>query len=249
MFKIVKESGLGTIWLPVTNGTTLYVNQMVTTSQGFLAAFGAATGTPTTSRPLGIVVATNNKTPTYSSTYNAHYITGVQTQAAQLARSWQGAQGMWSVGDPIPMVQVELIGKDTVIQGTFGGALTAFNPADASSTGAAITKSETSQGTVDYNTIFYCRSGANKGIYRVNGDDSNNGSKTTSNFPVYWPYGVAVTDYYVRANVTLGLSKVQFDSLSMYVDPTNALSAYYNIIVEEVNLSTSGLETVTFRFA
>jgi hypothetical protein len=35
----------------------------------------------------------------------------------------------------------------------------------------------------------------------------------------------------------------------MYVDPTNALSKYYSIIVEEVDLSTSGLETVTFRFA
>ena len=249
MFKVAKESGLGTIWLPVTAATTLYVGQMVTTSQGFATAFGVASGTPDADRPIGIVVATNDKTPTYSSTYNAHYITGVASQADQLARKWQGAQGMWSVGDPMAMVQVELIGKDTVIQGTFGGALTAFNPADASTTGAAITKSEASQGTVDYNTIFYCRSGANKGIYRVNGNNNNDNSKTASNFPVYWPYDVATTDYYVRANVTLGLSKAQFDSLSMYVDPTNALSKYYSIIVEEVDLSTSGLETVTFRFA
>ena len=249
MFKVVKESRLGTIWLPVANGTTLYVGQMVAMSNGFATAFGAASTAGDTKRPVGIVVATNDETPTYSPTYKAHYITGVQSQSAQLARKWQGAQGMWSIGDPIPLVQIELIGKDTVIQGTFGGALATFNPADASSDGSVITKSETSQGTVDYNTIFYCRSGANKGIYRMNGDDSNNGTKTTSNFPVYWPYAIATSDVFVRANVTLGLSKAQFDSLSMYVDPANALTNYYYIIVEEVDLSTPGLETVTFRFA
>jgi len=249
MFKVAKESGLGTIWLPVANGQTIYVGQLVTTIGGLVFPLGSATTLGDTKRPIGVVVATNDKDPTYSSTYKTDYITGAQSQSDQKARKWQGAQGMWSLGDPIPMVQVELIGKDTVIQGTFGGALTEFHPADANASGATITKAESSQGTVDYNTVFYCRSGANKGIYRVNGNDSNDGSKTTSNFPVYWPYAIATSDYFVRANVTLGQSKVQFDSLSMYVDPANALSNYYYIIVEEVNLAVPGQETVTFRFA
>jgi len=166
MFKVVKESGLGTIWLPVANGQTVYVGQLVKTSGGLVVPFGAAASAGDANRPVGVVVATNDKDPTYSATYKTSYITGVQTQFAQKARKWQGAQGMWSLGDPIPMVQIELIGKDTVIQGTFSGLLTEFHPADPSSDGSVITKSEGSQGTVDYNTIFYCRSGANKGIYR-----------------------------------------------------------------------------------
>lgn len=248
MFKVVKESGLGTIWLPVANGQTIYVGQLVKTLNGFVVPLGVAECVEDANRPIGVVVATNDKDPTYSATYKTNYITGVQSQSAQKARKWQGAQGMWSLGDPIPMVQIELIGKDTVIQGTFGGALTEFHPANANDVGNAITKAEGSQGTVNYNTIFYCRSGANKGIYRMNSEDSNDGSKTTSNFPVYWPYAIATSDYFVRANVKLGRSKVQFDSLSMYVDPVDLLSNYFVIIVEEVNLAVPGQETVTFRF-
>jgi len=251
MFKVVKQSGLGTIWLPVASGTTLYVGQLVTKSSAgdYLTYFGAAASAGDSKRPLGVVVATNDKTPAYSSTYNEHYISGVQTQDAQLARKWQGAQGMWSAGDPIPMVQVELIGKDTVLLGTFDSALTPFQPAEANTTGNTLKKSETSKRGVNYNTTFYCRSGKNVGIYRVCATGSNSSSVTTYSFNTYWPYAIATSDYYVMANIAPGNCMINFTSTGLYIDPDNALSNYYNVIVEGIDLTQADLETVIFRFA
>ncbi len=252
MFKVVKESGLGTIWLPVAYGTTVYVGQLVykSASGDYLTTFGAAASGGDSKRPVGVIVATNDKVPTYSSTYKAHYIAGVQTQDAQIARSWQGAQGMWSLGDPIPMAQIELIGKDTVLQGTFGGALTPFNPVQANTTGDNIKIAEASKSTVDYNTIFYCRSGLNKGIYRVNTTGTNASNVTTCNFNTYWPYDIATTDSFVKANVAVGNCKLQLNANSMYVLPNDTMASnYFNVIVEDVDLSVAGQEVVTFRFA
>lgn len=255
MFDVVKSSELQTIWLPVANGQTIYVGQLVqkSSSGDYLSTFGSASGA-STNKPLGVVVATNNKEPLYSSQYKTHYITGVQTQAAQLARKWQGAQGMWALGDPIPLVQVKLIGPQTQIKaslfwGSFGTALSTFNPAENNSSGNTLKRAEGSKSSVDYNTIFYCRQGANKGIYRVVTTSSNSSNVTTHNFNTYWPYPISTSDVFVQANICLGVSKIQIDSLGLFIDASQTYSSnYYTVIVEEINLEEAGKEYAIIRF-
>ncbi len=257
MFEIARSTELFTMWYPVANSNTLYVGQLVDTKPGdsvdYLIPLATSSGTPDTDKALGVVVATNNKTATYSSTYKADYIAGIQTQSAQLARSWQGAQGcMWGVGDPIPLVQVKLIGPQTSVKGsifssTFGTALSTFSPSTNSSTGSQITIAEASASAVAYNTIFYCRSGANKGIYRVCTTVANSANVTTCDFATYFPYSISTTDVFVKANLRPGLSKV-FINTGLFIDGANALSKYHTVFVEEINLATSGKEYAVIRF-
>lgn len=255
MFDVVKSSELQTIWLPVSNGQTIYVGQLVrkTSSSDYLVTFGSASGA-STEKPLGVVVATNNKEPVYSQTYNTNYITGVQSQAEQRARKFQGVQGMWALGDPIPMVQVKLIGPQTQIKaslfaGSFGTPPPVFNPAENNSTGNTLKRAEGSKSSVDYNTIFYCRKGANKGIYRVVTTSSNSSNVTTHNFNTYWPYPISTSDEFVQVNLCLGISKIQIDSTGMYIDVTQTYSSnYYTVLVEEINLEIPGQEYAIIRF-
>lgn len=254
MFEVVKNSELGTIWVPVNYNVTLRVGQLVKKAVGsdYFVPLGAASSADST-KPLGVVVATNNKTPVYDPVYKTDYISGVDTSAAQLARTWQGARGMWGLGDPIPLVQIKLIGPQTEVKGriydtTYGTALTPFNPQSAT-TGQYLKKSETSASSVAGNTTFFCRKGANGSIYRIPSAVNNASNVTTNTFATYWPRDVAVTDVYVGANLGIGLSKIQFDVASMCILGTETYATnYFTVLVEEVNLSEAGKEYAILRF-
>ena len=256
MFEVVKNTELGTIWMPVNYNVTLYVGQLVYCPSGtdYLVPLGAASSADT-DKPMGVVVATNRRTALYNATYKTNSIAGATTAATQTAVEKQASQGaMFGVGDPIPLVQIKLIGPQTEVKGriyssTYGTAITPFNPQSASATGQIVYVSEASASSVAGNTTFYCRSGANKGIYRVPSTVANASNVTTNTFATYFPNSVATTDYWVKANVRQGLSKIQFDTYSMCVLAEETYSTnYYTVLVEEVNLEEAGKEYVIFRF-
>jgi len=180
----VVEAPLRTIWCPVHyNAVTLYVGQLVVAGGVTSAMCGAVKAwtpagvydTTADQMPWGVVVGTNNKEPVFDSTYKAEYITSVQSQANLLARKWAyastGTGTMFGPHDPQAMVKVAVIGPQTVLKGrifttTYGVAPTVVTVTLGSTTGAGYTAGAADFTPVAYNATTYCRTGANRGLYR-----------------------------------------------------------------------------------
>lgn len=259
-FEVVKRT-FSPRWVPVIQGQTVYVGQIVTagtTAGGFgVKALGAASGAGGASSdvtPFGVVIATNNKTETYNSTYHTYSIAGVQSQASQVARLTSpgvtGQEGMFIKGDPIPMVQVDIIDPHTVIRGrifngAYGTAITKYSNTVASTTGALVTTSALSQTPIAHNKLLYGVNNANACLYRGATDTS-----TTQHVPdTYFPYDIAVGDQFKIAYIALGTAKAQFDSASTYIEAEPDMSSnYWWLDVFEVNLSRDGEEYAIFKF-
>jgi len=247
MFEVVKNTELGTVWLPVAPSVTLTVGQLVYRAASDpvnLTYFPAASGGGT-AKPVGVVVATNLRKPLYSSTYSADYITGVASRADQLALEKQGAQGsMFGVGDPAPLVQVKLIGPQTEIKGTLSAAPTPFQPSAVGTNGDTLTRSGLT--LTDYFTTVYCRSGANQGIYR---QMSTYDASDVLTFPLYWPYTTTTSDYFVAVNTTIGNTRINVDTDGRNLNVASSVASnYYSVVVEEINLEEAGKEYIIFRF-
>lgn len=248
-----------TIWCPVDYGSagdTLYVGQLVKSTGDGVAPLGAASGAYDTSNDaqvFGVVIGTNNGVPVHDSTYNAEKITSVSSQASLLARDCKMQEGVWSKGEYQTMVQVALIDPTTIVRGpvrngAIGTLMSVETVGSASTTGLVVDISGMfDQTAVADNATLYCRSGSNMGLYRIRTDTTSSAATCA----VAFPYDVAVGDTFVSANVRpLGMSRAQFDSESMYVENSAALTSdYFGINVLKLDLSTAGDEYVEFRFA
>jgi len=260
MFKIASSGPQpATLWMPMdydTDGNTLYVGQLVETNGDGVREIDVASGTYDTTGNtvmLGVVIGENNATPVYDTTYKVNKITSVATQAAQLARSWTGAEGhMYPKGDPQPLVQVALITPETIIEGSiynaaYGTAPTVLTTTTGSTAGLTgmVTNACEFTPVADLATQ-YCRTGANRGLYRVTTDTST----VSPTNAVAWPYAVAVGDTFVRVPFRQGASYIYIDSLGMYVDSSaSPATNYYGVTVVDMDLSIAGEEKVWFRFA
>jgi hypothetical protein len=255
----VVEHPLRTIWAPVDyNSTTLYVGQLVVSgatasTYGAVKAWNPAGAGDTTADqvPFGVVVGTNNKEPLFSSTYNAEYITGVQSQANLLARKYFGQEGMYGKNDPQAMVQVAVLGVDTVLKGrifntSYGTSISYVTVSTGSTTGAGFTSDAANHTPVAANATVYCRTGANKGLYRVTYDTSS----TVRTVYHYFPYDIAVGDTFKAVNIsTLGTCKMMTDTSGTFIDNAAAVGTtnWIWIDVLDLNLETDGQEYAIFR--
>jgi len=256
----VLEAGSRPLWVPVdygTSGATLYTGQIVRSTGDGVAALGSAAGAfDTTNKnvPFGVVVGTDNLTPTYNTTYQAESVTSVSTSAAQAARSIQGAEGMWIKNDLQAKVQVVLITAQTVLKGrifktSYGTALSTLTVSNASADGGLTAPTMTA---ADFTpvadlTTLYCRTGGNAGAYRI----VTNTSTTQPTVAVAFPNAtIAVGDTFVWVPIRpIGTSYVNFDSASTFINgAASPATNYYGIEVLELNLSLSGQEYVVFRF-
>jgi hypothetical protein len=235
-------------------GDTLYVGQIVYATGDGVAPLGQAAGAADTTNkkvPFGVVVGTDNKNPLYDSTYGVQYVTSVQSQADQLGRDWLGVEGPLGKADPAAKVHIALIEPTTVLKGrifngSWGTALTVQTVTTGSATGAGYTANACDFTPVADLCTAYCRSGANRGIYRITTD----ASATDCTVSLYFPYDIAVGDTFVRAPVRpFGKSYVQFDSESMFIDGSASPATNYFVIhVIGLDLSRAGGEYVLFRF-
>ena len=251
-----------------TDGTsTYYMGQLV----AFSAAAKAAT--PGTVVPLavpagafdttnfqviaGIVVGFSDMNQTFSTTaatLGLQYSTGVVTQAAQLARShYNGGTGMYSPNDPQLLVDVALIGPDTVIKGgiceTGGGA-----PTIETDTGGADTTGYTTAGTQTASSFtpvantcsVYCRSGKNMGLWRTTNDTST----TAMDVTVAFPYDVASGDKFARFSIKQGLSLIYISGPGLYIDNTlsGGTTDYFGAKVLRIKADEAGKEFAEFMF-
>ena len=253
------------IWVPVDTTDTRYLGQIVyyghktpANTGGVKAMVVASGGTDVTNFhvPFGVVIGDNNATPVYSTLTTAlvkvQYITGVDTAAAQIARDWRLAEGMYSKGDPQPLVQVVRITPDTVLRGYFRNSatvgttcLTTLSPTAVATTAMTFATFGFT-GVVD-NSTTYCVKGANAGLYRVGTD----ASATACTYTREWPYTPATTDTFKRVNVRQGICRMDLDTTyGLWIDNTAALTSnYYGVNVLKIDLSgDAGTEYCDFSF-
>ena len=255
-FQVASKNIRGTAWYPIDAAGTLYHGQIVESQGDGVAEIDVPSGafdTTGNTNMLGIVVGDNNATPVYNSTYKVNKITGVASQANQIARSWSGHEGrIYPKGDPQPLVEVAIIGPETVIVGPVKNsdidvAPTLLTVTTASSDGATslVTNGCEFTPVSDFSTI-YCRTGANKGLYRITQDTSTVSPTNTLAFPK----AVAVDDTLIRVPFRQGMSYIYIDSLAMYVDNSaTPATNFYGVNVVDMDLSTAGEEKVWFTFS
>ena len=263
-FEVI-EGEIRTIWAPINfanSAATVYQGSIVMSSlassvpagEGLLAIGASAGKSDTTGKavPFGVVLGFNTENNgTYSSTYKSNYVVTAGTQAAQQARTGTRlAEGMAAKGDPLYWGKVAVIGPSTVLKGpifngAYGTAPTAYSNTAASTDGSTLTTSAISNAYLTYNGTWYCRSGANRGLYRTAYDTST----TVHTFRTAWPQDIAVGDSFVLASLRIGTCAAQFDAASTYIEQMPSYSTnYYLIDVLEINLETSGKEYAIFKF-
>lgn len=253
-FSIV-EGSPRSIWCPITDGDTIYVGQVVhNQSNEGIAPIATATGAAdTTSKlvPFGVVVGLNNTADNtvFDSTYNANSITDASPHGTNT--NYVGSEGVFARGDRQAMALVALIDHNTVLQGplfnaAYSTAPTVLTVTTGSTTGVSATTNATDVAGIAAQSALYFRTGANAGAYR-NTDD-------TSTTALTWDKAtfadVASGDTAIRVNLRLqGLSKVQFDSESTYIDiGATATTNYYNVNVLKLDLKEAGKEHANFTF-
>jgi hypothetical protein len=259
-FSVISEP-VRTLWFPVDyNAVTLYVGQLVTwcfadSGQGLKAwNIAGVADTTTDQAPLGVVIGFNNRVPTFNTTYKANYGTSVSTVAAQLARESVTVEGKMWRNDPALMAQVAVLDPTTVLKGrifhgSYGTVCDVSTATNTDATGAAITTTAIDYTMPAYNSMWYCRTGKNMGLYRPGYDAST----TAHTFYLTWPYGITAGETFVPVALTLGTSKACFDSVGTYIaqyGEDNATAYSVNCLwldVLEINLATAGDEYAIFR--
>lgn len=259
-FEVVKRS-YGPIWVPVKQGVSLYMGQIVMggiCGAGYgMAAFPTATGAGGITNdevPFGVVVGMNDAARTYSSTYAEEYTTGVQSQANQIARrttpKFSGVEG-YIKSDPMPYVQVEVLTPDTILRGRIFDsasartALTKKANTTQSTTGARVTTAAVGNTPLAYNATVYFTNGKNAGLYR----GLTSTSTTQHDLDTYAPEDIETTDYVKYVMLMLGTVKGQLSTYGQWlVAEPDYSSNYYWLDVLELHLDKDGEEYAVFKF-
>jgi len=181
---------------------------------------------------FGLVSGVVDGSRTYNSTYYGDSTTYTTTQATV------AANGPSEVEVTLIIPGITLF-KGPIFNGAFGTALTEVTTTSASSGGTTITSTS---GTItdidDHYTTAYCRSGANRGQYRVVTNCGTNANVVT----VPFKYGIAVGDKFVLSAGKLGISRVYIGSTANYIDGNNTHTNYYYMYCHTLNLEESGKE-------
>jgi hypothetical protein len=102
--------------------------------------------------------------------------------------------------------------------------------------------------SVAYNATMYCRSGANKGLYRTTYSAAAGTAEHL--FYCYWPYTIAVGDKFVGAPLPeCGSGTINFDDVGLFINGSAAVTTtdYIGVDILELNLEVSGKEYAIFR--
>ena len=263
-FTIVEGEGR-TLWCASDGSSTYYIGQLVSLVAaskaqilGTVVPLAVPAGVQDLTNfqiPFGVVVGFNALTPTYTTVGSAslQYATGVITQADQLARSWTGAEGMYSKGDPQLLIQVARIYPGTIIRGPICNAALGTAPTVVADTVGTDTTGYTTAATTgaceftpvaDLATI-YCRSGKNMGLYRVTHDTST----TQPDCNIAFPYDVALGDTFVRVPLKQGISYIYISGPGLYINSALGLATnYFTVFVSKLDLRDAGNETADFEF-
>jgi len=251
-----------TIWAPIKPSATVYEDSIVCLDQsaldeGFIVRPVAAGASNTTNkdRPFGLCVGTNRRTPIFSATYQANYITdpgvtGVRTDTTEYVMPG----GPWANGEKRAMIKIAVIDPCTIIRmpirgSAIGTALTTLTSTAGNANGLTVTTNATQFTPVANLCSIYARTGLNAGTYRV----TDTTSTTVHAWDVEMQNTTATTgETYVMAPVrTNGISYVKIGNgtIASYIDGTASPATDYDIIhVLNLNLAEAGNEYVDFMF-
>ena len=134
--------------------------------------------------------------------------------------------------------------KAPIYNAAWGTALTTQTATTASSGGVTITAANDAITDIadDFATA-YCRSGANRGHYRI---VTTSTSTTVNTVVVPFPYAIAVGDVFVIASCRLGVSGLDFPASADCIDGNNDMDAFFDVYYHNINLEESGKEFATF---
>jgi hypothetical protein len=250
-FEVVHDS-CQHIWAPVINTDTLYVGQPVIAANEGVSPLTTAVGAGDTTGkevPFGVVIGTNKKTPSYSSTYQAEQVTYVAASSAS-SEDYVMVEGPYAKGDKTAMVKIAVITAQTVLRAplytdTLGNALTVGTLSGTPTTGTA-TSSAVEEAGVDSLSTMYVRSGGQAGAYRVTDDTSTTGLEWDAELNAAPVAGDTVVRVNLRPN---GTCRMQLGTESLFIDTGATVTTNYFLIdVVRLDLSDAGKEYVEFRF-
>jgi len=134
-----------------------------------------------------------------------------------------------------------------IYNAAYGTALTELEVTTASTTGLVVTHANDTvadgAGMDEFSTV-YCRSGANRGHYRV----VTTSATTSQTVLTAFPYDTAVGDVFVLATCVLGLGNMDIPATANCIDGNNDLDKFYNVYYHELDLTDSGREEATLTF-
>lgn len=198
----------------------------------------AGAGPDATSYILGIVNAIRTS-PTFDTTFQGDLGTYDTTQATQLAN------------EPVGAVEAEVIVlrpgdkvRAPIVNATVGTAITVQTVTTGSADGLTFVANTITTASTSQYSVSYCRTGANRGLYRK----VTTGNATTQTFLVAFPYDIAVGDTFVTVQCTLPGGALRWDADSQFqaVDGTSAITSYYRGVCLELNLEKAGEEYIIF---
>ena len=227
------RSGNAPIPYPLQIGETMYVGQLgmsglVGGAGGHIQIADAASEAHENDQPILCMVAGAYKDGVYSSTYRGDGVTYDTTLANVLANTHSDA----AMVDVIDIIPNDTIINAPIYDTTYGTALTVTHAGDTVADAAD-----------DLSTI-YCRTGANRGLYRVVTTGGTNAQVCT----IAFPYAIAIGDKFVRASCVLGLGGLDIPATANCIDGDAALASYYDVKYHQINLEESGKEWASFSF-
>jgi hypothetical protein len=204
-------------------------------------------GTSQNNVPFGVIIGTNKKIQSFSSTYNTNSITYVAPSSAN-SEDYCCVEG-WAKGDLMAMVHVAVLDPTVVLRSriynaALGTAPTIGTIASGASTLGCTVNTLEATGVASCATAYF-RTGAAAGCYRVTDD----ASPTAITWDLALTTTCAVGDKLVRINGLrpFGYSKCQFDATLMWIDCNDELTTnHFSINVKKLCLEKAGEEYVEF---
>jgi len=228
-------------------GANTYVGQLlmsdVSNGYGHCLPCACATADPdVTADIVGVCTGIVNS-PTFSSTYSADLGTYDTTQAAQLANDPKGA-----VEVEVVVARPGDLFKAPLYKVAMGTSLDVITVTTADTAGDDIvhTADTITAPTHKYSTI-YCRTGANRGLYRV----INSGGTKDQDVVICFPYDIAIDDTFVAAQIILGGAKIDISTNAFGIDGDSATAgtAAFDVFCHRLNLEEAGKEFAVVSFA
>jgi hypothetical protein len=226
---------------------TMYVGQMA--QGGEIAAIGDCEplDAPTdlnhgSFRPVGCVlgVVDDGRTYTTPSSGTAQYGDTAVYSATQSVIANTGPATV-KVALNVPGVTMF---KASLYNGTWGTVLTehVIGTTNSAGTSVIVTSATTDYG--DDTGTCYCRTGANRGIYRR----ISTITTTTSTIVIPFPYTITAGDTFVFCGPTLGFCNIMTEASADFVNANDVQDDGYAVYCHELNLQESGKEYMVFAF-
>lgn len=155
------------------------------------------------------------------------------------------ANGGPSEVDVCYMIPMVTLVKAPLYNAAWGTALTECVETAGDATGLAVTHTETVTDIADPYATIYCRSGANRGLYRVITTVGANAQAMT----IAFPYAIAIGDTFVIASMVLGPMLFNIPATADCIDGNHLLGDAFPGFCHELNLEESGKEYCVFTLA